>query len=61
MARYSWLLVPFACFVFSGCAEETLPAPDEAETKTTTPIEDDLKDAGMGKMTDAEYTSGGKK
>ena len=61
MARFSWLLVAFACFTFSGCGGgETVEVPDEAEETTTTPIEDDMKASGMEGMTDAEYSQGGK-
>ena len=61
MARFSWLLIAFACFTFSGCGGgATVDVPDEAEETTTTPIEEDMKDAGMGDMTLEEYNSGGK-
>jgi len=60
MSRFSWLFVALVCCTFLGCGEDTMPAPDEAEVKATTPIEDDMKDSGMGEMTDAEYLSGGK-
>ena len=60
MTRISWVFVAFACFTFSGCGQGSIEAPDEAEVKTTTPIEDDLKASGMEGMTHDEYLQGGK-
>ena len=60
MTRFAWIFVAFACFTLPGCGEATLPAPDEAEVKTTTPIEENLKSAGMENMTQEEYLQGGK-
>lgn len=60
MTRISWVFVAFACFTFSGCSPGTIEAPDEAEVKTTTPIEDDLKASGMEGMTQEQYLQGGK-
>ena len=61
MSRVSLALVVFACFTFSGCSQGTIEAPDESEVKTTTPVEDDLKAAGMEGMTQEQYLQGGKK
>ncbi len=60
MTHISWAFVAFACFTFSGCGQESIEAPDEAEVKTTTPIEDDLKADGMEGMTQEEYLQGDK-
>ncbi len=60
MTRISFVLVAFACFTFSGCGQTTIEAPDEAEVKTTTPVEDDLKAAGMEGISQEEYLQGGK-
>lgn len=60
MTRFTWFFVVFACFTLSGCGEATLPAPDQAEVKSTTPIEEDLKASGMEGMTQDEYLQGGK-
>ena len=60
MTRISCVFVAFACFTFSGCSQGTVEAPDEAEVKTTTPIEEDLKASGMEGMTQDEYLQGGK-
>ena len=60
MTRFALIFVAFACFTLSGCGEATLPAPDEAEVKTTTPIEENLKSSGMENMTQEEYLQGGK-
>ncbi len=60
MTRISCVLVAFACFILSGCGQATVDVPDEAEAKTTTPIEDDLKAAGMEGMSQDEYLQGGK-
>ena len=61
MTRFAWLFIAFACFTLSGCGEATVPAPDQAEVKKTTPVEDDLKASGMGEMTTEQYLQGGKK
>jgi len=61
MTRISWVLVAFAGFTFAGCDQATIPAPDQAEIKKTTPVEDDLKAAGMEGMSQEEYLQGGKK
>lgn len=60
MTRISWVFVAFACFIFSGCGQGSIEAPDEAEVKTTSPIEDDLKKSGMEGMTQEEYTQDAK-
>ena len=62
MTRISLLLITFACFTFLGCGGEpgSVPAPDEAAEKETTPIEEDLKSSGMEGMTEADYLKGGK-
>lgn len=56
MTRISWVFVVFACFTFSGCGQGSIEVPDEAEVKTTSPIEDDLKKSGMDGMTQETYT-----
>jgi hypothetical protein len=61
MTRISWVFVVFACFTFSGCGQGTIEAPDQSVPKTTTPVEDDLKKAGMEGLTTEEYLQGGKK
>jgi len=60
MTRFAWLFIAFACFTLSGCEQATLPAPDQAEEKATTPVEDDLKAAGMEGMSNEQYLNGGK-
>lgn len=60
MTRISWIFVAFACFTFSGCGQGSIEAPDEAEVKKITPIEDDLKAAGLEGMTQEEYLQGDK-
>lgn len=61
MTRISYVFVVFACFTLTGCGGPgSIEAPDEAEVKTTTPIEDDLKASGMEGMTQDEYLQGGK-
>jgi len=60
MTRISWIFVVSACFTFSGCGTGSIEAPDQAEVKTTTPIEDDLKASGMENMTQDEYLQGSK-
>jgi len=62
MTRISLAFVAFACFTLSGCGEPgSIEAPDQSEVKKTTPVEDDLKKAGMEGMTTEEYLQGGKK
>ncbi len=61
MARFSWLVVMCACFAVSGCGPGSIEAPDEAEVKSTTPIEDDMQAAGMEGMSEADYYGGGNK
>ena len=60
MTRFAWVFVVFACVTFSGCGTGSIEAPDQAEVKTTTPIEDDLKKSSQEGMTDDEYLQGGK-
>ncbi|APZ93523.1 hypothetical protein [Fuerstiella marisgermanici] len=62
MSRFSWLAVAFAFLTVVGCGGPgSIDAPDEAEVKDKTPIEEDMEAAGMGEMTTEEYLSGGKK
>lgn len=61
MTRSSLVLVAFACFTFSGCGQGSIEAPDQSVLKKTTPVEDDLKAAGMEGLTTEEYYQGGKK
>ena len=61
MTRFLWLNIAFAFFTFSGCTQGTVPAPDQAEVKTTTPVEEDLKKADMEGMSQEDYLQGGKK
>ncbi len=61
MTRISCVFVAFACFTLTGCGGPgSIEAPDESAVKTTTPVEDDLKEAGMGEMTQEQYLQGGK-
>jgi predicted small lipoprotein YifL len=62
MTRISCAFVALACFTLTGCGGPgSIPAPDESAVKTTTPVEEDLKEAGMEGMTQEEYLQGGKK
>ncbi len=62
MIRISCVFVAFAGFTLAGCGGPgSIEAPDESAVKTTTPVEDDLKAAGMEGMTQEQYLQGGKK
>lgn len=63
MSRFSWLAVAFAFLTVVGCGGPgSIEAPDEAEVKEKTAVEEDLEAAGLDPgMSAQEYMNAGKK